>query len=371
MRKKTLCVDTKLVVKNRENNSLKVRQKRTKKTLTPTLCAEAFDSDMACSYPQEVYKTIDGKISWNEKHEAHGKMLIPCGSCMQCRITNSLDWAVRCTNEMQMHEQSTFLTLTYETLPLNGSLDHKHFQAFIDKLRKNTKTKIRYFMCGEYGTNTDESIYGRSKLGRPHFHALIFGYDFPDKEIYKKSRGGDNYYTSKKLTKWWGHGHAVIANANFQTAAYISRYITKKLKGNNHHVDDHYTRWQPDGPWIDLIDEKTGEIELKVSITPEYQRQSTNRGLGYSYLIKYFTDVFPSDEIVISGRTYQVPRYYTKILKEQNEDLYDHIYSTRQLNAAHNKLISTDTRDYYKRAYDKELNAQKSLLKRIYEEELS
>jgi hypothetical protein len=37
--------------------------------------------------------------------------------------------------------------------------------------------KVRFFHCGEYGDLTR----------RPHYHALIFGYDFPDRILLKKS----------------------------------------------------------------------------------------------------------------------------------------------------------------------------------------
>jgi hypothetical protein len=56
-------------------------------------------------------------------------------------------------------------------LPADGSLDVSHFQKFMKRLRDRIKPlKIRFFHCGEYGDLTR----------RPHYHALIFGYDFPD-----------------------------------------------------------------------------------------------------------------------------------------------------------------------------------------------
>ncbi|AXL14567.1 replication initiator protein [Microviridae sp.] len=305
---------------------------------------------MACSYPQEGFVSHTGTYTPNEKNSTGIPLTIPCGSCMQCKVKHSLDWAVRCSNEMQTHETSCFITLTYKDLPENGNLNHDHFKAFMDKLKKRLGKQPRYFMAGEYGKNQDTAIYGDSKLGRPHFHAIIFGYDFPDKQPFKKSYNGEQYYTSELLNKLWKYGNCIVTAATFQTAAYVSRYITKKIKGDM--AEDHYQR----------IDKETGEV---VTLSPEYNKQSNRPGLGKDWLIKYFDDVFPSDEIIISGRTYQVPRYYTKILKKENPQLSAEVEGARQLTAYERKLIDTDTRDYWKKAIDSETNMQAKLIKKI------
>jgi hypothetical protein len=46
--------------------------------------------------------------------------------------------------------------------------------------KKISPLKIRFFHCGEYG----------DKTRRPHYHALIFGYGFPDKKLFKKQKSG-------------------------------------------------------------------------------------------------------------------------------------------------------------------------------------
>ena len=44
-------------------------------------------------------------------HPTHGP--IKCGQCMECRLAYSREWAIRISNEAQMHERNSFLTLTY------------------------------------------------------------------------------------------------------------------------------------------------------------------------------------------------------------------------------------------------------------------
>jgi hypothetical protein len=43
-----------------------------------------------------------------------------------------------------------------------------------------------------------------------HYHALIFGYGFPDKKIFKKQKSGD-LFPSDILPKCWGMGASKIS----------------------------------------------------------------------------------------------------------------------------------------------------------------
>ena len=131
-----------------------------------------------------------------------------------------------------MWEENCFITLTYsdEYLPWDGSLNKKHFQDFMKRLRKWEQHKpIRYFHCGEYG----------EQLQRPHYHALIFNHEFDDRELWTESEG-IRTYTSKQLDKLWPWGFSTIGDLNWDTAAYTSRYIMKKMTGEQ--ADDHYYR---------------------------------------------------------------------------------------------------------------------------------
>ena len=117
---------------------------------------------------------------------------IPCGQCIGCRLKRSASWAIRCVHEASLHEKNCFITLTFnnEWLPKDGSLDVRDFQLFMKRLRKKYGEGIRFFHCGEYG----------EKFRRPHYHACLFNFDFPDREIWSVRRGFE-LYTSESLAE--------------------------------------------------------------------------------------------------------------------------------------------------------------------------
>ena len=54
-------------------------------------------------------------------------------------------------HEASMHMFNSFVTLTYDDdhLPEYNSLNYKHFQDFMKRLRKS-HNGVRFYMCGEY-----------------------------------------------------------------------------------------------------------------------------------------------------------------------------------------------------------------------------
>ncbi len=63
-------------------------------------------------------------------------------------------------------------------------------QLFIKRLRKYfNNNKIKYFYCGEYGTQTL----------RPHYHMIVYNAPFDDLVKLKVNFAGDILYTSKVL----------------------------------------------------------------------------------------------------------------------------------------------------------------------------
>jgi hypothetical protein len=209
-------------------------------------------------------------------------------------------------HEAQLWPSNAFITLTYapEHLPDNESLVYDHFQRFMKRLRKRLSGvksiqvdgvdvfPIRFYMCGEYGEN----------FGRPHYHACLFNVDFPDKKFLTKTKSGDTLYTSEILTKLWPYGISSIGDVNFQSAAYVARYIMKKITGDA--AFSHYNKVDSDG--------------VIISRTPEFTRMSLKPGIGAGWFDKFHSDVFPHDHVIVKGKECSVPRYYTRMIKRNH-----------------------------------------------------
>ena len=270
---------------------------------------------MPCFKPLHGYrareKNSSGKYSivFNHKFGYLDKpVILPCGQCIGCRLERSRQWAIRCMHESQLHEDNCFLTLTFDNDHLNstGTLVKSDFQKFMKRLRKHfAPKKIRFYHCGEYG----------EKTRRPHHHALIFGLDFSDKELHKVTFNGDKLYTSETLDRLWGQGIAVIGDVTFDSAAYVARYITKKITGEM--ADDHYVN-------VDII---TGEVH---KLIPEYNTMSRKPGIAKAWYEKFKKDVYPFDEVIIKGKKVRPPKFYDSQYEIESPSEYAKLKAKRK-----------------------------------------
>ena len=232
-------------------------------------------------------------------------------------MEHARQWAIRCVHESQLYERNCFITLTYEEMPADKSLDVREFQLFLKKFRKAVSpTKIRFFHCGEYG----------AKYGRPHYHALIFNYDFDDKKFWKKSPGGSPLFISEKLSKLWGLGYTSVGAVTFKSASYVARYILKKVSGPL--SNEHYQ----------LIDPASGEVTYR---KPEYTTMSRRPGIARDWYNKYkFSDCYDHDEIIMNGTKMRPPSYYDEQFEHDYPEDYDNIIEAR---VAKGRIHQADT----------------------------
>jgi len=178
-------------------------------------------------------------------------------------------------------------------------------------------------MAGEYGTNQETG-----GLGRPHFHALLFGFEFRDQWFYEEKNNA-KYWRSPALEQLWPFGFSTITDVNFKTAAYVARYVMKKITGDQ--AKDHYIK----------IDKKTGEV---FEIQPEYNAMSLKPGIAVDWYNKFSSDVFPHDYVIINGQKMKTPSYYLKRLKEQNPGMFEKVKDNRREKGKQQAWNNTDER---------------------------
>lgn len=276
---------------------------------------------MACYHPLKAWPvgyhdsgklkyTITNYMQIGVKNAIGDPIEIPCRKCIGCRLRYSREWADRCMLELKYHEQSWFVTFTYddEHLPKNYIVDEetgevvpsatlvkRDIQLFMKRLRKNYKydNDIRYFFAGEYGSQTY----------RPHYHAILFGLKLDDLKLYKQSEDGYNYYNSAFLDKCWQYqGHVVVGCVTWDTCAYTARYIMKKQYGS------------------------AAEIYERYNIQPEFTLMSRKPAIGRKYYDEHKETIFDSDFIYIGtedgSHSIKPPRYYERLFDIDYPDEY-------------------------------------------------
>lgn len=247
---------------------------------------------------EKVWPSIDNLTEWIE---------IPCGQCIECRLQRSRNWANRCMLEAENHNQSWFITLTYDNnnLPFNEFVDEetgevlknatlykKDVQDFMKRLRAAYKyyggeNKLRFYGCGEYGSTTY----------RPHYHIIVFGLELglDDLSPYKRNFNNDLLYNSRLVSSCWKKGFSVLGNLTWQSAAYTARYILKKHLGADRDFYDNY------------------------NIAPEFTLMSRRPGIARDFYEDNKDDLFNLDKMTVGDKNgttdiYSVP-YFEKLFE--------------------------------------------------------
>lgn len=246
---------------------------------------------------------------------------IPCGQCIECRLSYSKMWAQRSICEALMSERDCyFLTLTYddEHLPapvlsfpridipgvvvehpvLLHPLKKDDMTAFIKRLRAHFQYSagevgIRFLFCGEYGET----------YGRPHYHMLLFNVFLPDLELaFNRSllSGKDiAYFKSDTISKCWRNGFVSISPLTWENAAYTCRYVLKKRKGKS--LEEY---------------ERACELYACEPLPAEFVNMSRNPGIGRAYYEENKGFIYSFDLVQMpNGLQAKPAKYY--------DDLYD------------------------------------------------
>lgn len=269
---------------------------------------------MACYHPIKAWQSSDpanrklifdnpGVLKDARGFTLYKELEIKCGQCIGCRLDHALDWTLRLQHENQMHQESFFLTLTYDDVnyPTDASLRVADMQGFFKRLRSRLDgISIRYFYCGEYGEETS----------RAHYHAIVFGWKPTDLQLLKKgARGSPPLYISEFVQSCWKLGYIVIGEVNFETCSYVARYVTKKMKGKE--AESHYN----------------GRI-------PEFCQMSRRPGIAAGYWDKYKNDILVGDSIVYgNGKKARPCRFYDRRYDMESPGDLQRIKEARKLAA--------------------------------------
>lgn len=269
------------------------------------------------------------RLSVKRKNSEIAELMdVACGKCVECLQAKSTEWSFRIMDEVSLHNDNCFITLTYndEHLPVDSKLGKptlfkKDLQNFMKRLRKALRPlKVRYFACGEYG----------SKGSRPHYHLILFGYKPSDLVFLKTTAKGEAIYTSKIIQKAWslitGYddngdpvytpiGYISVGDVTLDSAKYCAKYLQKL---NNVPT------------WVE-----------KPFIT-----MSNRPGIGFN---AFNPSCLSGDRIYHNGKGIKVPRYYLKIAEREGMDVSS-IIVNRCLIAKLNPVTLEDLENRRKRS---------------------
>lgn len=255
-------------------------------------------------------------LSWMKDQYDKGYVFFTgCGSCLECRVADRRSMASRLHHESRYWKDASFITLTYnnENLPDDGSVYPAHPAEFVLKLRrylcrrskcakgpnKNCRglcPKIKTFGCMEYGRNP---VTG--KIFRPHYHLVIFGFQFDDLSNPKEcsnpwSKKKWFTYRSQKCADLWKKGFVEIGKLEPAAAEYVCGYTVKKLKGED--KEKFYGNKRPEGVCC------------------------RSQGIGKRFVEQYTDFLLRNGMVSFRKSKIPLPRYYKKLLKKLDEKKY-------------------------------------------------
>lgn len=297
---------------------------------------------------------------------------LPCGKCIGCHADKARNYATRAIHEYysDRDREGCFVTLTFNEEMLRKrdvsnykSISRSELSGFIKRLRERVYAKygktIRIFASGEYGEIKN----------RPHYHLLIYGFDFPDKyEFSFRYHNGEriSYFRSPFLESIWkpagdspSYGFSVIGAMTQSSCQYVASYVSDKL---DEFGDKDYKQLGIDKPFF---------------YTP------SKEGLGFQYFQKYYKSIYSIGYCHWhNGVKAPIPGYYTSLLKRYDPELYssykldklklmiDNLF-IENLNLTEQRLLVR--KEALKMKYDKSIRSYEELctLHNIYYRNLS
>jgi len=120
------------------------------------------------------------------------------------------DFHVWIDHECATRERNFWAQPTDKIFAARSKVFGKEITKYLKRLRKQTKTKIRYLLIAERHDGSDTSEFMR---GRPHYHMLLHEQDIA--------------VTKRVIQAQWAHGFTDAKLADTGASWYVSKYITK------------------------------------------------------------------------------------------------------------------------------------------------
>lgn len=250
---------------------------------------------------------------------------VPCGRCHPCKMRRVNEWSFRLSKEAERSCSAFFVTLTYDNdhVPISSNgfmtLDkarkidgvyiNSHTQRFFKALRHTNYNgyQIKYYMCGEYGT---DSL-------RPHYHVILFNCPLDlliGRDLAIQVAYGNIVLDGKQEFNcdYWPCGHITVGAVELGSIAYCLKYVCKDSTVGKHERDDRVREYS-------LMSKRIGDNYLSDDIKEYHLDDIFNR-------LYLYTE---------EGYKVAMPRYY----KEK-------IYSDWQRKRIGMYFQNTDVEDY-------------------------
>lgn len=247
-----------------------------------------------------------------------GLVSVPCGKCYECLKRRRENWAQRLYEEMNSHDYSCWVTLTYDDAFIERvyvpeaeafSLRKSDVQDFIKRLRitldrhsgrymcNGNPPDVRYFAAGEYG----------EKGLRPHYHIILFGISPYNCDVYKL------------LKDTWPYGLFHIDELSLASIRYTCKYLLKSSADSARAFLEPPFNLQSRRPPLGwkFIEKEKARLASKSTDDKLKSSYYTYYGGQKAAYCRYYTDkLFPKDDGFKAVRRKHIERVADKTGKE-------------------------------------------------------
>lgn len=212
-------------------------------------------------------------------------------------------------------------TDSIDEMPWQGTLQPDDMTRFMKNLRKiferkKKETNIRFMGCGEYGENTR----------RPHYHLILFNCNLPKETFYEPhvTWNKDTVWKNTWIERAWGKGMVQIGECNWNSIAYVARYITKKINGN-----------------------ESEEFYAMQGEEKEFFRTSNQPGIGGIYYENNKEKIYKNDKILIQNlkgvHWIKPPEYFDRLYEKEYPEKMQEIKEKRKKEMYNQLLLKGQT----------------------------